>query len=672
MLQAAIDSLAVTAQAHPGLTLGVVAAVAFAESLAIVGTVVPAAVVMFVAGTVVAHGSMNIWAAILTAVTGAALGDAVSYELGAAHHQRLRNWRLYKRHEGAVRKAEEFIRRRGVASVAIARFAGAMRAFVPLIAGFSHMPRSRFYAVNLLSAAVWAPAHILPGVLFGSSLKMAEAASARLALLLILVVALLWAAVWLANRFTRLLSSAGRNLRHLVLQWAGERQSFAAWVARAVADGSLLAPQGLGIGLAMLATAMWVLLATLEDVVTEAPLATADGTVFRFLQQLRTDPADRVMILVTQMGSVGVMLPLVVAVTGWFLVRRSWRTAGYWLAAAAGAELLVQVLKVSLGRMRPLEMYQGVERFAFPSGHASMSTVVLGLLAFFLTREGGKAWRWAVISTTAVCVASVALSRLYLGAHWFSDVVGGISFGVAWVAIVAMFYIQRQVRERIESSRLAIFSLAVIAIAGASWVQVRSTRDARQYSRPNVPMTGAAAETWVASGWSSLPLVRQEGEEERGERFRIQWACSGADVRQRLALAGWEPAPGLTPTSLLQALVGGPLEALPVLPRLDQGKQASMVFNKSQRTSAGSERRVLRLWRSDAAVVFPGRLAALPLWYGTTYLQTDSGRSFAWLRQRDVEPSELIRELTGSGNVRAIPAGGATGAAPPTLLACMP
>lgn len=672
MLQAAFNALTAAAQAHPGLTLGVVAAVAFAESVAIVGTVVPAAVVMFVAGTVVAHGSLSVWATILTAVLGAALGDAVSYELGAAQHQRLRNWTLYKRHEGVARKAEDFIRRRGVASVAIARFAGAMRAFVPLIAGFSHMPRSQFYAVNVLSAAVWAPAHILPGVLFGSSLKMAEAASARLAMLLILVVALVWAAAWLANRFTRLMLLAGRHLRHLVLRWAGERASFSARVARAVADGRLFAPQGLGIGLAMLASAMWVLLATLEDVVTETPLATADGTVFRFLQQLRTDPADRVMILVTQMGSVGVMLPLVLAVAGWFLVRRSWRTAGYWLAAAAGAELLVQVLKFSLGRTRPLEMYQGVERFAFPSGHASMSTVVLGFLAFLLTRDGGKAWRWAVISAAAVYVTLVAFSRLYLGAHWFSDVVGGISFGVAWVAIIVMFYSQRQICERIESSRLAVFSMVVIAIAGASWVQVRTSHDAQQYSRPNAPLKVIAADTWVAIGWSSLPLVRQEGEEDRGEPFTIQWACTGAEVGQRLAGAGWVPAPGLTPASLLQALVSGSLETRPVLPRLDQGKQASIVFSRTERTSAGSQRRVLRLWKSDSAAQLPGSLAALPLWYGATYLQTDPGRSFSWFRERHAEPSELIGALTGSGNVRTISADGDARPARPTLLTCTP
>lgn len=671
MLQAVIGSLTEAAQAHPVLTLGVVAAVAFAESLAIVGTVVPAAVVMFVAGTVVAHGSLNVWATLLTAVIGAVLGDAVSYELGAAHHQRIRNWKLYKRHEGAARKAEEFIQRRGVASVAIARFAGAMRAFVPLLAGFAHMPRPRFYAVNILSAAVWAPVHILPGVLFGSSLKMAEAASARLAILLILVVALLWTAVWLANRSTRLMLQAGRHLRHLVLQWAGQRQSFCARVARAVAKGRLFAPQGLGIGLAMLATAMWVLFATLEDVVTEAPLATADGAVFRFLQQLRTDPADRVMILVTQMGSVGVMLPLVVAVGGWFLVRRSWRTAGYWLAAATGAELLVQVLKVSIGRTRPLEMYQGVERFAFPSGHTSMSTVVLGFLAFLLTREGGKAWRWAVISAATVYVTMVAFSRLYLGAHWFSDVVGGVSFGVAWVAIIAMVYSQRQVSERIETTRLAILSLAVIATAGASWVQMRSTHDAQQYSRANAPMKVTAAESWVASGWSSLPLTRQEGEEEeRGEPFRLQWACLGADVQQRLAAAGWERGAGLNPASLLQTLVGGPLETLPILPRLDQGKRPSLVFSKTQRTSSGSERRVLRLWESGTAAQFPGR-STTPLWYGATYVQTDSGGSFAWLRERDAEPSELIRELTVLGTVKVFPAGGDARAAPPTLMACV-
>ena len=121
----------------------------------------------------------------------------------------------------------------------------------------------------------------------------------------------------------------------------------------------------------------------------------------RSLQQLRSDDADRVMVAITGFGSVGVLLPLLVAVLGWLLWRRCWRTAGYWVGTAAFAELLVQVLKLTIGRHRPALPYAGTERYSFPSGHATVSVVVLGMLAFLLARGQPRAWRITVAATVA-------------------------------------------------------------------------------------------------------------------------------------------------------------------------------------------------------------------------------------------------------------------------------
>lgn len=138
----------------------------------------------------------------------------------------------------------------------------------------------------------------------------------------------------------------------------------------------------------------WAFLGVVEDVLTRDALVQADLTVFTFLQQLRSAPVDRVMIAITEMGSVGVLLPLTAAVLGWLLWRRCWRTAGYWLLAAGVGELLVLAIRLSLGRHRPLDLYQGLDRFSFPIGHATVSTVVLGFLAFLLARRQPRAGDW--------------------------------------------------------------------------------------------------------------------------------------------------------------------------------------------------------------------------------------------------------------------------------------
>ena len=109
------------------------------------------------------------------------LGDGLSYELGRSREASIRAWPLFRRYRQPLVRGEAFLARHGGKSILLARFAAPVRAFVPLLAGFGHMPRPRFYAVNIFSALLWAPVHILPGVLFGASLHVAEAVSGRLA-----------------------------------------------------------------------------------------------------------------------------------------------------------------------------------------------------------------------------------------------------------------------------------------------------------------------------------------------------------------------------------------------------------------------------------------------------------------------------------------------------------
>ena len=81
---------------HPQLALLVVALVAFAESVAIIGSFVPAAIVMFTAGALVGNGSLDLWQTLFCAAFGAILGDAVSYELGRRQEARIRAWPMFR------------------------------------------------------------------------------------------------------------------------------------------------------------------------------------------------------------------------------------------------------------------------------------------------------------------------------------------------------------------------------------------------------------------------------------------------------------------------------------------------------------------------------------------------------------------------------------------------
>lgn len=642
-MQHAFNAFLSLAGQHPTAALLLVGLVAFGESLAIVGTIVPAAAVMFAAGALVGHGTLNLTWTLAVATAGAILGDALSYELGRHGQDRVRAWPLFRHHADSLAKAERLIEHHGAVSILIARFTGAVRAFVPLLAGFARMHPAKFYLTNVASALLWAPVHVLPGVVFGASLHLAEQASGRLAVILLLLAMLVWGALWAARLTTRMLVPLTHVLRGHALRAAGNRTTWWARFVRLLLDPERPGSQALFVGFVVLIGAMWLFLGIVEDLVSRDPLVVADQSVFTFLQQLRTQPVDRLMVGITELGSGGVMVPLIVAVAVWLGARRCWRTAGYWVATVAGAEVIVQVLKQTLGRHRPLALYAGVEQYSFPSGHATVSAVVLAFLAFLLTRgQPARWWRLAVGGTAAVFVALVGFSRLYLGAHWLSDVLGGFSFGLAASALAAMVYTQHGVAEAMRPKALAMLSVATIVLSGTLWDWWRAPYDMQRYAVQETT-SAMTPQEWRNGGFARLPAVRHEAAGEQMEPMTVQVACREPELRELLARAGWLPAPGVSVAALLEAIAPHPaLAKLPVLPSLDGGR-ASRINLMRATSGAANARDVLRLWRS--AWQLPD---GTPLWYGAFYREVQVRPDYSFLRQQAQGSEPFGASLAGA------------------------
>ena len=617
-----LHTLLATLGLYPRAALAVVALTAFAESVAIIGTFVPAALVMFGAGALVASGTLGLWPTLGVATLGAVAGDGLSYELGRSHEARIRAWPFFARKKAALARGEAFVARHGGKSIALARFSGAVRAFVPLLAGFAHMSRLRFYTVNVASALLWAPVHILPGVLFGTSLKVAEAVSGRLALLLVLLVALTWSVLRLASAALRFGAPLLGRWRDGVVARARGRRSAVARAAMALLDPERPESVALLSATLLVIGAGWLFLGVVEDVWSHDPLVQADLAIFGFLQGLRTGPVDRLMVALTGLGGAGVMLSLIVAVAAWLAWRRCWRTAAYWLVVAAVAHGLVQIGKYALARPRPIALYSGIERFSFPSGHTTVTTAVLGFLAFLLMRGQALRAQLAIASGAALYIALVAFSRVYLGAHWMSDVLGGMSLGMTWVALAALVYTQRRVAEPVAPRGLMGVALATLVAASVTWTGARFAHDLRRYALAPAPQQLLTPEQWLAGGWQALPARRHEIAGDPEERFDLQWACGPAQVGRRLGASGWRVAPAWSlRTTLDWLLPATPVQDLALLPRFDRGNRSVLVF---VRPVAGlpDARQVLRLWRSDFTLQRATAPGDMPIWYGAIYQET--------------------------------------------------
>lgn len=233
------------------------------------------------------------------------------------------------------------------------------------------------------------------------------------------------------------------------------------------------------LGLVLAATA-FVFVELLEDM-AEDPLVPADVFVFNLMQSLRTPALDAVMIAITELGDTVVVLSMTAAVALWLMWRGAWRTTVYWLTAIAGASAINTAIKGALERPRPVELYlQGASAWSFPSGHSTVNAVLFGCLAMIIVRECRPSLRLPVIAAAVTLIVLIGFSRLYLGAHWASDVAGGLIFGSMWLALLSLFYMYRQA-EPVNVRGLMMAAVITLVIAGGINIVSSHANDTVKY-----------------------------------------------------------------------------------------------------------------------------------------------------------------------------------------------
>ena len=154
-------------KAHPEWAAVVIGLVAFGESFVFFSLLFPGTAILIASGALVGAGILDPLSPALAGILGAALGDAISFWLGQKFGSNV--W-PFRRHPERLENGISFFERYGTSSVFIGRFFGPLRAVIPLAAGMLHMPPSRFYVANVLSAIIWAPALIFSGDLLAHSL----------------------------------------------------------------------------------------------------------------------------------------------------------------------------------------------------------------------------------------------------------------------------------------------------------------------------------------------------------------------------------------------------------------------------------------------------------------------------------------------------------------------
>jgi membrane protein DedA with SNARE-associated domain len=160
-----IDPLIAFVSAHAWLAYLTLFLAALLEAVPVVGSVIPGSTIILALSALVPGGDLQLEWVLLAATAGALLGDGSAFWIGhRSQREILSTWPM-SNYPRVIAQSEEFFNRWGALAVFFARFVPPIRAFVPITAGALGMPPLRFFAVNIPAVLLWAPAHVLPGVL---------------------------------------------------------------------------------------------------------------------------------------------------------------------------------------------------------------------------------------------------------------------------------------------------------------------------------------------------------------------------------------------------------------------------------------------------------------------------------------------------------------------------
>ncbi|HEY7256041.1 MAG TPA: bifunctional DedA family/phosphatase PAP2 family protein [Solirubrobacterales bacterium] len=419
---------------------------AFAETGAFVGLLVPGETVMILGGATAGQGATNVYIMIAIAWVCAFVGDSTSFFIGRRLGRGflMRNGPRFGVSEERLVQIDDHFERHGGKTIFIGRFVGFVRAFAPFIAGSSGMRYRMFVPYSVLGTGIWVSSAILLGYLFSRSIDSVLNYAGKGAFVLGAFIVVVVGGFSLRRHFR-----VAEN-RHAAVRWM-ESHAATRWIvvlvrrfrpqleflwARVTPGGTF----GLEFTslMAALAVGGFVLIGYISIINGDPGPTPGDEMAAEVAEALRTGWLTDVAKAVTVLGTSAVVFPLVAISAAVLAIRRRWAEVAVLLVGMAIVFFGVHEIKAAVDRPRPEGSLVATEGSSFPSGHAAYATFYVWLAVMVAMRLRPGIPRGAVIMTAGIVLtALVGLTRVYLGAHYLSDVNGGWALGAAAFSLCA-------------------------------------------------------------------------------------------------------------------------------------------------------------------------------------------------------------------------------------------
>lgn len=521
-------------QLHPHWISLAVFFIAFAESLAMVGIIIPGVVLLTGVGTLIGADIIPLSPTVFWAMAGAFLGDWLSYGCGRRFKTAIPKMWPFSRYPHWLDSGYRFFYRHGGKSIFIGRFVGPVRPVVPLLAGMMGMPHRQFLQAAIPSSCLWAPAYLLPGLLLGLiTSEFAPKLATAFIVGLMLALGLCWLLYLLLKRLSRAIRVGFRY--YCVRCWRspwGKVAFSRLQNPHRPQDHRPLSHLILGL-LSLLAFGMWTLSTHASG--AESGLNQA---VHHWMSSLYHPQLAFGFILLTAAGKIYVLSALAMALCAWFYLKgdrwTAWHLAGLMIAIVT----LMMLFKFFGHTTRPPGLEAGLEHASYPSAHVSISVAFLGFLALILGNLLEKRHRSYLYIALSLWLGVMAFSRLYLGAHWLGDVIGGLLLGFAVLSLIAASWRRRLMKYQ-SLPLLAILSAVGFFCCWLAYVGVSLESSLQKY-QPQTQTTWLSEHAWQQM--DPLPpamLTTRWG--RPAAQADLQWAGSLEQIKQLFLAQGWRP-----------------------------------------------------------------------------------------------------------------------------------
>lgn len=589
-----IEPLLSWLQVHPHWALFFTFIISFAESLAIVGSIIPGSLTMTAIGILAGSGVMRVDLTLIAATMGAIAGDSSSYLIGYTFSDRLVNFWPFSRYPNLLSYGKEYFGKHGGKSVLVGRFVGPLRSIIPVIAGMMRMSQWRFFLANFFSAIAWAFLYVLPGVLIGAaSSELSPESAARLFVVVLFFIGVIWLLSviikWLLIRINLVLKV---NL-HDFWSWSGRHPYLANLFKKLTPENETCYYQTAGLVLAFILCLIFFLLLLLY-VITCTP-SSLNLSIHLFLQSLRTAPLDATFIcLLSITNSINIIvLAMIIFIIAW--LKQNKRQAIYWLSLNLSTSALLLLLSLIITSPLPEGLLFTKPGNSFPAWELSFATVQYITLVFY-AHYIGKSTITRIFTSFAVILLIInGFASVYLGDYWVTDVLAAYFLGLVMSISHWLFYRRHNHDKEYGSGFISVIVLTLIVstISSIGFFFDQEMKNHQPYNAQYVFTDDA----WWLQKKPILPIYRTNRIGRPTAFFNLQYAGSLNHLETELSQHGWHKDNDSLFYLLLKRMNKNSTATMPLMAQLYLNRKPVLIMTYKPLNDRPMQ--ILRVWRSN-------------------------------------------------------------------------